>query len=366
MQWKLNWLMVGLLVVFAGFTALAQEESGGADAPPEAKAASTADETVPAGGGEAAAEESAAPIESQEDAEAKVDEVTEDVKKKGSEAISALASGDVGAAADKGMELFTTYGIPAIAAIVIIMLAYFVATFLARIASRPICRRVDETLGRFVGKMVFYLVMICALLGVLQYFGIGVASFAAVLAAAGFAVGLAFQGTLSNFAAGVMLLVFRPFKVGDVINAAGVTAKVYEIDLFHTVFDTPDNRRIIVPNSEVGGGTIENISHHAERRVDVSVGVDYAASLDRTREVLTAAAEALEDKMVAGDGRGFQIVLGDLGDSAVTWTVRFWTKAEDFWSVKEQLTYAVKTKLDEAGIGIPFPQLDVHVLKQVD
>ena len=158
-----------------------------------------------------------------------------------------------------------------------------------------------------------------------------------------------------------MLLVFRPFKVGDVINAAGITAKVDEIDLFTTTFDTPDNRRIIVPNSAIAGGIIENISHHEDRRVDVPVGVDYSANLQRTRDALTAAAESQKEFLVDGDGRGYQIVLGDLGDSAVNWTVRFWTKADDYWSVKEQLTAAVKEHLEAANIGIPFPKLDVHV-----
>ena len=303
------------------------------------------------------------PIETEKDAEKVVGEVAEQVVGQAKDAAAALAAGDVATAADKGLELFTTYGIPAITALIVIILSYFVAAFLARIASRPVRAKVDETLGRFIGKFVFYLVMTAALLGVLQYFGIGISGFAAVLAAAGFAVGLAFQGTLSNFAAGIMLLVFRPFKVGDAINAAGITAKVYEIDLFHTVFDTPDNRRIIVPNSSISGGTIENISHHQERRVDVNVGIEYAASLDQTREVLTAAAETLKDKLIPGESRGYQIALIDLGDSAVNWTVRFWTTSADFWAVKEQLTYAVKTQLDKAGIGIPFPQMDVHLVR---
>ena len=162
----------------------------------------------------------------------------------------------------------------------------------------------------------------------------------------------------------VLLLVFRPFKVGDVINAAGVTAKVTEIDLFTTVLDTPDNRRIIVPNSQIGAGTIENVTHHSERRVDVSVGTDYTADLQKTREALTKAAEALDEYMLKGDDRGFAIVLTDLGDSAIGWVVRFWAKAEDYWTVKESLTAEVKNKLDEAGIGIPFPQMDVHLHKQ--
>ena len=242
-----------------------------------------------------------------------------------------------------------------------IIVAYFVAKMVSRVVATPVRRRVDETLGRFVQKMVFNGIMICAVLGIAGSVGISVTSFAAILGAAGFAVGLAFQGTLSNFASGVLLLVFRPFKVGDVISAAGITAKVNEIDLFTTTFDTPDNRRIIVPNSAIASDTIENISFHKERRVDVAVGTAYDASLDQTREVLTAAAESMRDRMLDGEGRGYQIVLGDLGDSAVGWTVRIWTTADDFWSVKEALTQAVKDGLDAAGIGIPFPQMDVHI-----
>ncbi len=261
------------------------------------------------------------------------------------------------------MPLIEQYVIPAATALLILIVAYFVGKFLARVCSSPVRKRVDETLGRFVGKMIFYAIMIFAVMGVLGKFGISVASFAAVIAAAGFAVGMAFQGTLSNFASGIMLLVFRPFKVGDVINAAGITAKVEEIDLFVTVFDTPDNRRIIVPNSAIASGTIENITFHSERRVDVGVGVDYSAPIDQVRDVLSKAAESLNDKMIQGDGRGYQIVLGDLSDSAVTWTVRFWTTAGDYWGVKEDLTRAIKNHLDDAGIGIPYPQMDIHLDK---
>lgn len=303
-------------------------------------------------------------VESPEDAGKAVPEAADDVKQKTGEAVDALKSGDVKTAAKTGAELIKDYAVPAITALVMLIVAYFVAAFISRLASRPIRRRVDETLGRFVDKLIFYLIMVSAVLGVLQYFGVGITSFAAVIAAGGFAVGLAFQGTLSNFAAGIMLLVFRPFKVGDVINAAGITAKVYEIDLFHTVFDTFDNRRIVVPNSQISDGTIENISHHGERRVDVAVGVAYSADLQQTRDTLTSAAESLREFLVEGEGRGYQIALLELGDSAVKWAVRFWTKADDFWPVKEQLITAIKERLDSAGIGIPYPQMDVHVHQQ--
>lgn len=253
------------------------------------------------------------------------------------------------------------YVAPAISALLLVIVGYFAARTLSRWAGLPIRKRVDETLGRFISKMIFYVIMTCVLLAVLGMFGVNVTSFAAILGAAGFAVGLAFQGTLSNFASGVLLLVFRPFKAGDVINAAGITAKVAELDLFTTVFDTPDNRRIVVPNSAIAGGTIENITFHSERRVEVPVGVAYSASVDETRSTLAAAAESLSDRLLTGEGRGYQVALLGLGDSAVNWSVRFWCKAEDFWGVKEDLTKAVKEGLEAAGIGIPYPTIDLNM-----
>jgi len=273
------------------------------------------------------------------------------------EAAQGMLNGDLHGARD----LLVEYAVPAISALLVLLVGYFAANFLSRVVSAPIRKRVDETLGRFAAKLVFYSMMIGSVLGVLGMFGINVASFAAVIAAAGFAIGLAFQGTLSNFASGVLLLVFRPFKVGDMVNAAGIIGKVHEIDLFVTTFDTPDNRRIIVPNSSVTGGTIENITHHAHRRVEVAVGVQYSANLDATRAALTEAAEALSHKMVRGEGRGYQVMLIQLGNSSVDWIVRLWTHRDDFFAVKDELTASVKNHLDQAGISIPFPQLDVHI-----
>lgn len=302
--------------------------------------------------------------DSNEDPQAKVEEVVnqagKEVKETATDAVVALKSGKVTEAAKKSVELLTKIAFPAGMALVIMIVAYFIAATLSRMASKPVRAKVDETLGRFIGKVVFYVIMLGALLGLLQYFGIGVTSFAAILGAAGFAVGLAFQGSLSNFSAGVMLLVFRPFKVGDVINAAGITAKVYEISLFATVFDTPDNRRIIVPNSMISGGTIENISHHDERRVDITVGVDYSANIDRTREVLLQAAQSVGGNL-DGEGRGIQVALTGLGDSSVDWAIRIWFNASDFGPKREQLFRAVKNHLDQAGIGIPYPQMAVHL-----
>ena len=243
----------------------------------------------------------------------------------------------------------------------IIFLGYLFASYLSRLISKPICRRVDETLGKFAGKAVFYSVMFGVGGAVLSKMGAPLGGLAAMLAAAGFAVGLAFQGTLSNFAAGVLMLVFRPFKVGDVVNAGGVTGKVNEIDLFTTTLDTPDNRRIIVPNSSISGGTIENITHHSHRRVEVPVGVDYAADIEATRTALESAVKQFDSQMVHGEGRGYAVIMTNLGDSAVEWAVRMWVNTADYFALKESLMCEVKRQLDAAKIGIPFPQMDIHL-----
>ena len=243
----------------------------------------------------------------------------------------------------------------------VIFLGYLCAKYISGAISRPVCRRVDETLGRFIDKVVFYCVLFGVVGAVLSKLHVPLGGLAAMLAAAGFAIGLAFQGTLSNFAAGVLMLVFRPFKVGDMVNAGGVMGKVNEIDLFTTTLDTPDNRRIIVPNSSISGGTIENISFHRHRRVEVLVGIDYAADLDQTRAALEAAVEKISMSVIPGDHRGTKVVLSELGSSSVNWKVRAWVATENFWPIQEQLTAEVKRSLDGAGISIPFPQLDVHI-----
>ena len=274
------------------------------------------------------------------------------------ESYEKLMAGDV---TDAGMVLAVNVLFPAVCALAVLIVAYFVAKLFSRWTTKAICQRIDETLGKFAGKLVFYSVMMICGLAVLQTLGVGVAGFAAVLAAAGFAIGLAFQGTLSNFAAGILLLVFRPFQVGDLVNTAGITGKVNAIYLFTTSFDTPDNRRLIVPNSAITSATIENITFHSKRRVDISIGVDYSASLDATRNILAECAESFADVMIAREDRGYQIVLSNLGASSVDWTIRFWAHTEDYFLVKEALIEEVKLRLDEVGIGIPFPQMELHL-----
>ena len=255
--------------------------------------------------------------------------------------------------------LYTGYAVKVIGVLVVLFLAWIVAGWIARITGKAMRKAsVDETLTRFAAKTARWAILLFAILGCLGVFGVDVTSFAVVLGAAGLAIGLAFQGSLSNLAAGVMLLVFRPFKVGDFVNVAGQSGTVDEIGLFSTSMDTPDNRRLILPNSAVFGSVIENVSHHEIRRVDVAVGVDYTADIDRTRNVLAETAEAVHDQST---GKDLQIVLADLGASSVDWVVRVWVNTSDYWPKRETLTESVKKSLDKAGIGIPFPQMDVHL-----
>jgi small conductance mechanosensitive channel len=258
--------------------------------------------------------------------------------------------------ADLGLQDF---GMKVVGVVVMLFVAWIIAGWLGRMARKAMLRaKLDETLTKFFSKLIRWGVLVLALLACLGVFGVETTSFAAVIGAAGLAIGLAFQGTLGNFASGVMLLIFRPFKVGDVVNVAGQVGKVDEIELFTTTIDTPDNRRIIIPNGSVFGSVIENISHHATRRVDVAVGSDYSADLDTTRDILLRAATNVSGRL---DDPEPAVVLLELGASSIDWSVRVWCNSADFWGVKQALTRDVKNSLDQAGIGIPFPQMDVHM-----
>ena len=255
--------------------------------------------------------------------------------------------------------LVTLMAINAVKAVIILFVGWIVAGWVGGLVRKTCDRsKIDLTLAKFFAKCAKWAVLLLVVLAVLGIFGISTASFAAVIAAMGLAVGLALQGTLGNFAAGVMLLIFRPFKVGDVVSVAGHTGKIDEIELFTTTMDTPDNRRLILPNGAVFGSSMEVITHHDRRRVDVAVGVDYSADLDRTRTVLLNTATGVEGRLTDVEA---VVVLAGLGASSVDWSVRVWAPTPDFFAVKERLTEAIKKALDEAGIGIPFPQMDVHV-----
>ncbi len=255
--------------------------------------------------------------------------------------------------------LITGYAVRIVGVLAMLFIGWIIAGWTGKIVRRTCDRaKIDLTLGKFFSKLARWAILVMVVLACLNQFGINTTGFAAVLAAAGFAVGMALQGSLSNFAAGVMLLIFRPFKVGDFVSVAGQTGKVNEIELFTTTLDTPDNRRLILPNGAVFGATIENITFHATRRADIAIGVDYTADIDKTREVLCEAIKSIPNIL---DDPAPQVALTGLGASSVDWAVRVWANASDIWPVKEATLRAVKNALDDASIGIPFPQMDVHL-----
>lgn len=284
-------------------------------------------------------------------------EPTSELVSGGTEAASRIMEGDL--SADTWVLLWDSVGWPITKAIVLIILVIIVASWVSKLTGKAVRRaHVEETLARFLSNIARYIVLIAGGVAILGTLGVETTSFAAVIAAVGFAIGMAMSGMLGNIASGVMLLLFRPFKVGDVVSAGGTTGKIFEIGLFTTVFDTPDNRRIIVPNNEIFGGTIENVSHHATRRVSIDVGTDYGADIDKARDVMMEAAKGTDNVLTDPEPA---VVLTGLGGSSIDWSVRVWVNAADYWAVMDQLTRNVKYALDEAEIGIPFPQMDVHI-----
>ncbi len=256
------------------------------------------------------------------------------------------------------MEIITEWGVSILGAIGILIVGRIVAG-IGRGAVRRVMKKAhsDESLIKFVGNLIYYLIVIFAVIAALAKFGVQTASFVAVLGAAGFAVGFALQGSLSNFASGVMILVFRPFKVGDYVSAAGVAGSVKEIGLFATTLATPDNIKIIVPNGKIYGDTIQNYSAYDIRRVDWLIGIGYGSTIEKAKQIL--------EQILEGDGRVLQnpasmIAVSELADSSVNLVMRAWAKKEDYWDVKFDLTRKVKEEFDKNDIEIPFPQQVVH------
>lgn len=251
--------------------------------------------------------------------------------------------------------------------IIYALLIFFIGKWIAKELTGFIAKmmhknpKLDEMLINFFEDILYYLLLVVVILTALEQVGVETTSFLAVLGAAGLAVGLALKDSLSNFASGVMLIFFKPFKVGDVVTAGGVTGKVTEIHLFNTEFTTPDNQKILVPNSGITGGNITNINAHPKRRVDLVVGIGYDDDIKKAKEVLTSIVNANE-KVLLDDG--ITVAVSELGDSSVNFVVRAWVNTPDYWDVKFNLTETIKTTFDAEGISIPYPQTDVHVYKE--
>lgn len=266
---------------------------------------------------------------------------------------------DVQALTDSAVAHLSEWGLQVLGALVVLVAGWAAAKWVRRVVRRALGRsRVDNTLIPFLSSLAYYSVLVFVGVAVLSLFGIQTASLIAVLGAAGFAIGLAFQGTLSNFSSGIMLLVFRPFGVGDVVEVAGQSGTVAEIGIVSTHLDTTDNVRVILPNSRVFGEVIKNYHAHDTRRVDLTVGISYdddiGAAVEAIRRVLS------EDDRVLGVPEPTVAVDG-LGDSAVSLIVRPWCATGDYWDLRRDLIRKLKEEMEADGLSFPYPQHDVHV-----
>ncbi len=262
---------------------------------------------------------------------------------------------------DMAIEMVTIYGLKVIGAIVILILGFWISKKLRGGVVKTLERskKSDPTLNQFLGSLVYYAAIMLTLITVMGQFGIETTSFVAILGAMGLALGLALQGTLGHVASGVMLLIFRPFKIGQFIEAGGFTGTVKSITLFTTEMDTGDNKRIIIPNGAIWGNALINYSHNDKRRVDFTFGIGYGDSIDTAIEVIKACAAA--DARIHKDPAIFVAVSG-LGDSSVDLVAKAWCDSGDYWGIYHDMTKAVKEAMDAAGIDLPYPQRAVHMV----
>ncbi len=251
------------------------------------------------------------------------------------------------------------FGLKILIAILIVVVGRWVARFIRNTTEKMMIKsKVDAALVSFVGNLIYVSLLTFVILAALAQLGIQTTSFIAVIGAAGLAVGLALQGSLANFAAGVLMLIFRPFQVGDFIDGGGVMGIVEEIQIFTTQLRTPDNKTIIIPNAKITGDNITNYTKKENRRVDLVIGVSYQDDIEKVKSVV---ADVLNgDERILKDPAPTIAVL-ELGDSSVNFAVRPWVKTGDYWNVYFDTTEKIKKRFDAEGISIPFPQRDVHL-----
>lgn len=259
----------------------------------------------------------------------------------------------------KVLELLTVYGLKIVAAIAIFIIGRWIARFLKNVVQKMMTKKnIDATIVSFLVNLIYIALLTFVVLAALGQLGIQTTSFIAVIGAAGLAVGLALQGSLANFAAGFLMIIFRPFKVGDVIEAAGVLGIVEEIQVFTTKLRSPDNKTIIIPNAKLTADNITNFSTKDTRRVDLVCGIGYGDDIDKAKNVIAGILH--NDERVLKDPAP-TIGVVELGDSSVNIVVRPWVKTGDYWNVYFDTTENIKKRFDQEGISIPFPQRDVHL-----
>ena len=264
--------------------------------------------------------------------------------------------------ADQAVGMIMTYGPRLLLAIIVLIVGLWLINKVLGLFEKGLAARdVEPSLSGFLRSLVGIVFKAILIISVAEMVGVETTSFVAILAAGGLAIGLALQGSLANFAGGVLILLFKPYRVGDFIDAQGIAGVVREIQIFNTVITTGDNKRIIVPNGAISNGIITNVSAEATRRVDFVFGIGYGDDIANARSVI--------QRLIAADSRIFDdpepmIVVSELADSSVNFTVRTWVNAADYWGVFFDLTEAVKVNFDAEGISIPFPQRDVHVYSE--
>jgi len=266
---------------------------------------------------------------------------------------------DIETILDKVYGYLTEYGFKVIGALIIFIVGRWLAKIISRwIETALIKSRVDKTLAKFVKNLSHIVLLIFVVIAAVAPLGVETTQFAVVLGAAGLAIGLALQGSLANFASGFLMIIFRPFKVGDFIEAAGVKGTVKEIRIFNTIVNTPDNIRVIIPNAQITGGNILNYTTNGTRRVDLVIGVSYEDDLKKAKTIIEGV--LVQDERVLQDPKP-NVAVFELGDSSVNFVVRPWVNSADYWDTYFDMTAKIKLALDKNDITIPFPQRDVHI-----
>jgi small conductance mechanosensitive channel len=259
-----------------------------------------------------------------------------------------------------GVTMLMSYGPKVVLAIVVLIVGLWLINKIVKGLNTNLTHKVDATLGKFVSSLLSVIFKAILLISVASMVGIETTSFVAVLGAAGLAIGLALQGSLANFAGGVLILLFKPFKVGDLVEAQGFIGSVAEIQIFNTILKTADNRVVVIPNGALSSSSMVNINQEAKRRVDFVFGIGYNDDIDKAKSILKS--------IIASDDRVLKeiesvVVVSELADSSVNFTVRVWVNTPDYWNVYFDMHELVKKSFDAQGISIPFPQQDVHLHK---
>jgi small conductance mechanosensitive channel len=256
-------------------------------------------------------------------------------------------------------EYLMEYGLKILGALIIFFVGRWIARLLSTLAGKAMTKaKMDETLVRFIKDLCYVALLAFVIIAALAKIGIQTGSFIALIGAAGLAVGLALQGSLANFASGVLMLIFKPIRVGDYVEAGGAAGSVAEVGIFTTILNSPDNVRIIVPNAQVMGGNIKNYTINGTRRVDLVIGIGYEDDLKKAQKAI--------EKVLAADERilpdpATVVAVSELADSSVNFVVRPWVKSSDYWPTYFDLTAKIKVALESSGLTIPFPQCDVHI-----